>query len=72
MYTWKTSGGLADDAIEIVGTVKSHNEYRNVKQTELTRVRTTRRADKEDKVDMNACKNLLDEEFDVLSLFGGD
>ena len=72
VYTWKTSGGLADDAIEIVGTVKSHNEYRNVKQTELTRVRTTRRADKEDKVDMNACKNLLDEEFDVLSLFGGD
>ena len=50
VYTWKTSGGLADDSIEIVGTVKSHNEYRDVKQTELTRVRTTRRADKEDKV----------------------
>lgn len=69
MYTWKTGGGLADDAIEIVGTVKSYNEYRDVKQTELTRVRTTRRADKEDKVDMNVCKNSLNEEFNVLSLF---
>lgn len=69
VYTWKTGGGLADDAIEIVGTVKSYNEYRDVKQTELTRVRTTRRADKEDKVDMNVCKNSLNEEFNVLSLF---
>lgn len=69
VYIWKTSGGLAEDAIEIVGTVKSHNEYRDVKQTELTRVRTTRRADKENKADINACKNLLDEEFNIWSLF---
>ena len=40
VYTWKTSGGIADDAKEIVGTVRSHNEYRGIKQTELTRVRT--------------------------------
>lgn len=40
VYTWKTSGGIADDTKEIVGTVKSHNEYRGIKQTELTRVRT--------------------------------
>ena len=40
VYTWKTSGGISDDAKEIVGTVKSHNEYRGIKQTELTRVRT--------------------------------
>ena len=39
IYTWKTSGGIADGTETIVGTVKAHNEYRNVKQTELTRVR---------------------------------
>lgn len=66
MYTWKTSGGLADDAIEIVGTVKSHNEYKDVKQTELTRVRTTRRIDKENEV----CKsNEVGDVDDVWSIF---
>lgn len=40
VYTWKTSGRISDDAKEIVGTVKSHNVYRGIKQTELTRVRT--------------------------------
>ena len=69
VYIWKTSGGLADDAIEIVGTVKSHNEYRGVKQTELTRVRTTRKADKENKADVNVRENSLDDEFNILSLF---
>lgn len=39
IYTWKTSGGIADGTEIIVGTVKAHNEYRDVKQTELTRVR---------------------------------
>ena len=39
IYTWKTSGGIADGTETIVGTVKAHNEYRDVKQTELTRVR---------------------------------
>ena len=66
VYTWKTSGGLADDAIDIVGTVKSHNEYRDVKQTELTRVRTTRRIDKKNEV----CKsNEVGEVDDVWSVF---
>ena len=40
VYTWKTSGSIADNTKEIVGTVKAHNEYRGTKQTELTRVRT--------------------------------
>ena len=39
IYTWKTSGGIAEETTEIVGTVKAHNEYRGTKQTELTRVR---------------------------------
>lgn len=39
IYTWKTSGGIADGTETIVGTVKAHNEYRDIKQTELTRVR---------------------------------
>lgn len=39
IYTWKTSGGIAEETTEIVGTVKAHNEYRGTKQTELTRCR---------------------------------
>ena len=39
VYTWKTSGGIADGTETIIGTVKAHNEYRGTKQTELTRVR---------------------------------
>lgn len=42
VYIWKTSGGIADDAKEIVGTVKGHNEYNGIRQTELTRVRVKR------------------------------
>ena len=39
IYTWKTSGGIADETKVITGTVKSHKEYRGIKQTELTRCR---------------------------------
>lgn len=39
VYMWKT-GNLLDDTIKtLVGTVKAHNEYRGVKQTEITRCR---------------------------------
>ena len=44
-------------------------DYRGVKQTELTRVRTTRKADKENKADVNVRENSLDDEFNILSLF---
>lgn len=39
IYTWKTSGGIADETKEIIGTVKAHNEFKGIKQTELTRCR---------------------------------
>ncbi len=39
IYTWKTSGGIVGDTKEIIATVKAHNEYRETKQTELTRCR---------------------------------
>ena len=39
VFTWKTSGYIEDDVKKLVGTVKAHNEYRGVKQTELTRCR---------------------------------
>jgi hypothetical protein len=39
VYMWKT-GTLLDENIKaLIGTVKAHNEYRGVKQTELTRCR---------------------------------
>ena len=45
VYTWKTSGGIycdeSIDEVELKGTVKAHNEYRGVKQTELTRCKPT-------------------------------
>ncbi len=37
VYTWKTSSFVEDGVEAIRGTVKSHSEYRGVKQTELTR-----------------------------------
>ena len=40
VFTWKTSGGFDLDKKpikNITGTVKAHNEYRGVQQTELTR-----------------------------------
>lgn len=37
VFTWKTSAWVEDDIKTIKGTVKSHNEYRGTKQTELTR-----------------------------------
>lgn len=39
VYVWKTNGGIAENVKEIAGTVKGHNEYNGIKQTELTRVR---------------------------------
>ena len=39
VYMWKT-GNLIEDTIKtITGTVKAHNEFRGIKQTELTRCR---------------------------------
>lgn len=37
VYTWKTSNYVNEEATKIKGTVKGHNEYRGVKQTEITR-----------------------------------
>jgi len=38
IFTWKTSNWLQDDFKgKIKGTIKAHNEYKGVKQTELTR-----------------------------------
>lgn len=39
VYTWKTGADIPEGAKEIIGTVKAHNEFRGVKQTELTRCR---------------------------------
>lgn len=37
VYTWKTGKVLGDDLKTLIGTVKAHNEFRGIKQTELTR-----------------------------------
>ena len=37
VYTWKTSKAIDENTKKIIGTVKAHNEYNGVKQTELTR-----------------------------------
>lgn len=37
IYTWKTSNVIPEGTTKIVGTVKAHNEYRGIMQTELTR-----------------------------------
>lgn len=37
VLTWKTSIMVPDEVKTLKGTVKAHNEYRGVKQTELTR-----------------------------------
>lgn len=39
VYTWKTTKSLPDttDGLLVTGTVKAHNEFRGIKQTELTR-----------------------------------
>lgn len=40
VYTWKTSNCLGENSIKsLTGTVKTHTEYRGIKQTELTRCR---------------------------------
>lgn len=43
IFTWKTSKRLDEEAElqEITGTVKSHNVYRDAKQTELTRCKVS-------------------------------
>lgn len=37
IYTWKTSKVLNDDIKGLTGTIKAHNDYKGIKQTELTR-----------------------------------
>lgn len=38
VYTWKTGNFIESEKVsKVKGTVKSHNEYRGIKQTELTR-----------------------------------
>ena len=37
VYIWKTGNDIPEDVKVIKGTVKAHNEYREIKQTELTR-----------------------------------
>ena len=37
VYTWKISKAIDEKAKKIIGTVKAHNEYNGIKQTELTR-----------------------------------
>lgn len=40
VYTWKTSNCLGENSVKsLTGTVKTHTEYRGIKQTELTRCR---------------------------------
>lgn len=39
VFTWKTSTFIEDGVKSITGTIKAHNEFRGVKQTELTRCR---------------------------------
>lgn len=40
VYTWKTTGYIEGNAKQIIGTVKAHNDYRGIKQTELTRCKS--------------------------------
>jgi predicted histidine transporter YuiF (NhaC family) len=38
VYTWKTGNFIAEEDVKTIkGTVKEHNEFRGIKQTELTR-----------------------------------
>ena len=39
VFTWKTGNIVDGDVKTITGTIKGHNEYRGIKQTELTRCR---------------------------------
>lgn len=41
VYVWKTSNNIEEDVVKIVGTIKAHNEFRGVKQTELTRCKVS-------------------------------
>lgn len=46
IYTWKTSKVIYDkwDELDVSGTVKAHNEFRGIKQTELTRCKVSKAA----------------------------
>lgn len=45
VFVWKTSNWVDDDRVEkIVGTIKDHTEFRDEKQTELTRCKCSYRA----------------------------
>ena len=37
IYTWKTTKVFKDGVTSLTGTVKTHNDYKGIKQTELTR-----------------------------------
>lgn len=37
IYTWKTTKVVKNDVSSVIGTVKTHNDYKGIKQTELTR-----------------------------------
>ena len=39
VYTWKSNTSLADSTKKIVATIKAHNEYNGILQTEITRCR---------------------------------
>lgn len=42
VFIWSTGNGIHTDlAIKLKGTIKAHNEYRGIKQTELTRCKVT-------------------------------
>ena len=42
VFIWKTSKGIGEDTKKIYATVKSHNEYNGIKQTEVTRCRVSK------------------------------
>jgi hypothetical protein len=44
VFTWKTLRGICmeyGENVEIKGTIKAHGEYKDEKQTELTRCKVT-------------------------------
>lgn len=45
IYTWKTGNYIEENTVQIIGTVKSHDEYKGVKQTCLTRCKCIEKED---------------------------
>jgi predicted extracellular nuclease len=44
VFTWKTQNGVGlnvGDSVNVKGTIKAHTEYKEEKQTELTRCKVT-------------------------------